>query len=70
MSNDLKVRLVMLRKKNVDLLRVLHETEKYRTLGASTLCNAINGVSRSVESTALRCECDKIIRSWEQQAGI
>ena len=67
MPNKMKIRLLMLGKKNVDLLHELHKIEKYRTLCASTLSDTLNDVRRSPQSNELRIECDKLIRQWEEK---
>lgn len=62
---NIKMRLLLLRKKQVDLVAELHK-RGYKEVFAPTLCNCINGKLNTPKAFEIRRVCDEILTEWEK----
>ena len=66
MGKDIKVKLAILGKRQVDLLKELRN-RGYRTLTPQALSSFISGYRVSPQSEAVLGVVRKILRDWEEQ---
>ena len=64
---NIPVRLVLLGKKQVDILRELHA--RRIKVNSSELSRFINGLENPPRSEIVLSEADKILTEWEGQCG-
>ena len=68
MLMDIKIRLLRLGKKQVDLIPALREYGLYVT--ADVLCRIINGTRQSLANMAVLSAIYEILRKWEAARGM
>lgn len=66
MGYNLPVRLVKLRKKQVDIIRELKK--RHIKVAESEFSRFINGIESTPKSELVLSEADKIVTEWEQEA--
>ena len=63
---NIKIRLLQLGKKQVDLLEELHK-RGYRTISRQSLSDMINKRLNTPKAFTIRELCDKILDEWEEE---